>query len=144
MSTKFPYTFFRAKLHPEIRAALDDRRRASSSELGHTIVAADPDYNLGMSWNFLSRSTSGLLDWADRLGHDVNTGQAHAWPISGPAGCCRRTRCARPAPAKPNAQRRIGWIFNLVDVVLAPTTAQPPPDGAPTSTTAAACPPTAR
>ena len=25
------------------------------------------------------------------------------------------------------SQRRVGWIFNLVDVVLAPTTAQPPP-----------------
>ena len=25
------------------------------------------------------------------------------------------------------AHRRIGWIFNLADVVLAPTTAQPPP-----------------
>jgi amidase len=25
------------------------------------------------------------------------------------------------------SQRRLGWIFNLVDVVLAPTTAQPPP-----------------
>ena len=24
-----------------------------------------------MSWSFLSRSTSGLLDWVDRLGHDV-------------------------------------------------------------------------
>jgi amidase len=25
------------------------------------------------------------------------------------------------------ARRRIGWIFNLVDVIIAPTTAQPPP-----------------
>ena len=40
-------------------------------ELGHTITVADPHHGLRMSWSFLSRSTSGLLDWADRLGHDV-------------------------------------------------------------------------
>ena len=49
------------------------------------------------------------------------------WPTCGWVGCCRRTCCARPAPTRPTAQRRVGWIFNLVDVVLAPTTAQPPP-----------------
>src|SRR6476659_3216293 len=70
ISTKFPYTFFRAKLHPEIRAALHTVGE-QLTDLGHTIVAADPDYKVGMSWNFLARSTSGLLEWADRLGHGV-------------------------------------------------------------------------
>ena len=75
MSTKFPYTIFRAKLHPEIRAALESVA-GQLEELGHTVRRHDPDYTLGMSWNFLSRSTSGLLDWADRLGYEVNAGQA--------------------------------------------------------------------
>ena len=70
LSTKFPYTVFRAKLHPEIRAAMQ-ATATQLEELGHTTVSADPGYNLDMSWSFLSRSTSGLLDWADRLGSDV-------------------------------------------------------------------------
>jgi amidase len=125
MSTKFPYTFFRAKLHPEIRAAMETVA-GQLEQLGHTIVADDPDYNLRMSWNFLSRSTSGLLDWVDRLGSDVTLDKRTVantrtgWMLS--QNTLRKAR-AREA----ESQRRIGWIFNLVDVVLAPTTAQPPP-----------------
>jgi len=125
MSTKFPYTFFRAKLHPEIRAAMATVA-GQLQQLGHTVVAADPDYNLGMSWNFLSRSTSGLLDWVDRLGPNATLDKRTVantqtgWLLSQ-----NTLRKARIREAK--SQRRIGWIFNLVDVVLAPTTAQPPP-----------------
>ena len=125
MSTKFPYTFFRAKLHPEIRAALQTVA-GQLEQLGHTVVGADPDYNLGMSWNFLSRSTSGLLDWVDRLGPNATLDKRTVantqtgWLLSQ-----NTLRKARVREA--NSQRRIGWIFNLVDVVLAPTTAQPPP-----------------
>jgi amidase len=125
MSTKFPYTVFKAKLHPEILAAMETVA-AQLHELGHTIVRADPDYNLRMSWNFLSRSTSGLLDWVDRLGPNVNLDKRTlantrtGWLLS--QNTLRKAR-AREA----QSQRRIGWTFNLVDVVLAPTTAQPPP-----------------
>ena len=125
MSTKFPYTFFRAKLHPEIRAAMATVA-GQLQQLGHTVVAADPDYNLGMSWNFLSRSTSGLLDWVDRLGPNATLDKRTVantqtgWLLSQ-----NTLRKARIREAK--SQRRIGWIFNLVDVVLAPTTPQPPP-----------------
>jgi amidase len=125
LSTKFPYTFFRAKLHPEILAAMQTVA-GQLEDLGHTIVAADPDYNLRMSWNFLSRSTSGLLDWVDRLGPNITLDKRTVantrtgWMLS--QNTLRKAR-AREA----QSQRRIGWIFNLVDVVLAPTTAQPPP-----------------
>jgi amidase len=125
LSTKFPFTFFRAKLHPEILAAMQSVA-GQLEQLGHTIVADDPDYNLRMSWNFLSRSTSGLLDWVDRLGPDVMLDKRTmantrtGWLLS--QNTLRKAR-AREA----ESQRRIGWIFNLVDVVLAPTTALPPP-----------------
>ncbi|MEO3761106.1 amidase [Mycobacterium sp. B14F4] len=123
-STRFPYTVFRAKLHPEIRAAMDviaDQLR----ELGHTVTAADPDYSLGMSWNFLSRSTSGLLDWADRLGHDVALDKRTKANLR--TGRLLSEHVLRKARAREaRAHRRIGYIFNIADVVLAPTTAQPP------------------
>ncbi|MGV0835226.1 amidase [Mycolicibacterium thermoresistibile] len=126
VSTKFPFTFFRATLHPEIRAAV--RTVADQLEkLGHTLFDADPDYHLGMSWNFLSRSTAGLLDWAHRLGDDV------VWDKRTLANMrmgrllsesvLRKARTREAA-----AQQRMSWIFNLADVVLAPTTAQPPPE----------------
>jgi len=125
MSTKFPYTVFKAKLHPEILAAMQSVA-GQLEELGHTVVERDPDYNLQMSWNFLSRSTSGLLDWVDRLGPNVNLDKRTlantrtGWMLS--QNTLRKAR-AREA----QAQRRIGWTFNLFDVVLAPTTALPPP-----------------
>jgi amidase len=125
MSTKFPYTVFRAKLHPEIRAALENVA-GQLQELGHTVRRQDPEYTLGMSWNFLSRSTSGVLDWADQLGYDVTLDKRTRSNMRmGRVLSENVLRKARAREAK--AQRRIGWIFNLVDVIVAPTTAQPPP-----------------
>jgi amidase len=125
LSTKFPYTVFRAKLHPEILAAMETVA-GQLEQLGHRIVRADPDYSLRMSWNFLSRSTSGLLDWVDRLGPEVTLDKRTlANTRTGRLLSQHTLRKARAAEAR--SQRRIGWIFNLVDVVLAPTTAQPPP-----------------
>jgi amidase len=124
LSTKFPFNLFRATLHPEIRSALESVAE-QLVELGHTIIHADPDYGLRMSWNFLSRSTSGLVDWGYRVGPHVDldkrtvsnmrTGRLLSEAV------LRKARAAEAA-----TQRRIGWIFNLADVVLAPTTALPP------------------
>ena len=77
LSTGFPFTGFPARLHPEIRAALEsvgDQLRL----LGHSVVSGNPDYGLRLSWNFLSRSTSGLLEWAERLGDGVELDCPHA------------------------------------------------------------------
>ncbi len=125
LSTKFPFNLFRPQLHPEIRAALHTVGE-QLSELGHTMVAADPDYTVGMSWNFLSRSTSGLLEWADRLGNDVELDRRTVENLR--MGRLLSENVLRKARAKEaDAQRRVGYIFNIVDVILAPTTALPPP-----------------
>ena len=124
-STRFPYTIFRAKLHPEIREAMETVA-SQLVELGHTVRRHDPEYTLGMSWNFLSRSTSGLLDWADRLGYGVTLDKRTRSNMR--MGRVLSENVLRKARAREAAaHRRIGWIFNLADVVLAPTTAQPPP-----------------
>ncbi|CAM4381542.1 Glutamyl-tRNA(Gln) amidotransferase subunit A [Mycobacterium basiliense] len=125
LSTRFPYTGFRAKLHPEILAATQ-RVGEQLQLLGHTVVPGNPDYGLRLSWDFLARSTAGVWEWADRLGDGVTldprtlsnlrTGHALSQAI---------LRTARRHEAA--AQRRVGSIFDIVDVVLAPTTAQPAP-----------------
>jgi len=125
LSTKFPFNVFRPKLDPEIRSALHTVSE-QLTDLGHTIVAADPDYKVGMSWNFLARSTSGLLDWADRLGPGVVLDPRTVENLR--TGRLLSENVLRKARAKEAAaQRRVGYIFNLVDVILAPTTALPPP-----------------
>lgn len=125
VSTKMPFTGFRAKLHPDILAAVHTVA-GQLEQLGHSVRPGDPDYSVGMSWNFLSRSTSGLLDWTERLGPGVELDKRTranvrmGWLLS--QNVLRKAR-AREA----EAHRRIGWIFNLCDVVLAPTTALPAP-----------------
>jgi amidase len=125
LSTDFPFTGFPARLHPEIRTALEsvgDQLRL----LGHNVVSGNPDYGLRLSWNFLSRSTSGLLDWAERLGDGVELDRRTASNMR--IGRVLSQSILRAARAHEAAdQHRVGSIFRIVDVVVAPTTAQPPP-----------------
>jgi amidase len=125
LSTRFPYTGFRAKLHPDILAATQ-RMGKQLQQLGHKVVPGNPDYGLRLSWDFLSRSTAGLRDWEERLGDDVTLDRRtlanlRLGQLLGQA----ILRGAREREAA--AQRRVGSIFDIVDVVLAPTTAQPAP-----------------
>ncbi|WP_250150080.1 amidase [Mycolicibacter acidiphilus] len=124
ISTRFPFTGFRARLHPDIRAALE-QTAARLRLLGHTVVAGNPDYGLRLSWNFLSRSTAGVFAAANRFDRvtfdprtlsNVRTGRFLSQAI------LRKARAGEVAD-----HRRVGSIFRIVDVVLAPTTAQPPP-----------------
>ncbi len=125
LSTRFPFTGFRAELHPDIQAAME-AVAGQLEQLGHTVVAADPDYGLRMSWNFLARSTAGIPDWIDRLGHGLALDKRTV--SNARMGRLLSQHILRKARAHEAAtQQRIGWIFNLADVVLAPTTAQPPP-----------------
>ncbi|MGB0437163.1 MAG: amidase [Mycobacterium sp.] len=125
LSTRFPFTGFRADLHPEIHSALQVVA-GRLEQLGHTMVAADPDYGLRMSWNFLARSTAGILEWIELLGPDVRLDKrTRSNAVMGRLLSQHILRKARAHEAA--SQERIGWIFNLADVVLAPTTAQPSP-----------------
>src|SRR5271168_4906233 len=122
LSTRFPYTGFRAKLHPEILAAT----RAVGNQLqllGHAVVSGNPDYGLRLSWDFLARSTAGLRDWEERLGDGVTfdrrtLSNLRVGHLLGEA-ILRSTRRHEAAAA-----HRVGSVFDIVDVVLAPTTAQ--------------------
>lgn len=125
VSTRFPFTIFGARLHPEIEAAV--RSTADQlSALGHAVVERDPDYGLRLSVDFLSRSTSGLIEWHDRLGEEVSWDERTRANVR-IGRLMSRALLHRARANEANTAGRVGRIFDDVDVVLAPTTAQPAP-----------------
>ncbi|HUM00508.1 MAG TPA: amidase, partial [Mycobacterium sp.] len=125
VSLKFPFKVFRTRLNPEIHAAMN-KIAEQLEAMGHTIMAGDPTYGLRLGRSFLTRSTAGLLDWADRVGDGVTLDPRTVSNMRLGRLLSRRSlQQARRDEAI--AARRSGRIFNHVDVVLAPTAAQPPP-----------------
>lgn len=124
LALKPPFTAVRARLQPEVRARVLELAQ-KLSELGHVVEEANPPYGqIGLT--FVPRATFGI---AERV--------AEA-PF--PALLDRRTRDAArlgrllggaPLKAARRAEavlhRRIGSVFESYDVILAPTTAAPPP-----------------
>ncbi|SNX65538.1 amidase [Streptomyces sp. TLI_55] len=124
LALKPPFTALPARLQPAVRAKVVQLAEQLAA-LGHTVEEADPPYGqIGLT--FIPRATAGL---AERVGDA---------PF--PALLDRRTRDAARlgrllgrAPlraarrAEPVLHRRIGAFFRSYDVVLAPTTAAPPP-----------------
>ncbi|GGL64948.1 amidase [Streptomyces fumigatiscleroticus] len=124
LSLKPPFTVVRTCLDPRVRArvvALAERLAAS----GHTVEEADPPYGrIGLA--FVPRATAGIAERVreapfpallDRRTRD----SARLGRLLGGAPL----RAARRAEAV--LHDRIGAFFGEYDVVLAPTTATPPP-----------------
>ncbi|MEV6015557.1 MULTISPECIES: amidase [unclassified Streptomyces] len=124
LSLKPPFTALPARLDPAVRAkvlALAERLAA----LGHTVEEAEPRYGpIGLT--FVPRATAGVAERVrtspfpellDRRTHDT----ARVGRLLGGAPL----RAARRAEAR--LQRRVGALFGVYDVLLAPTTAAPPP-----------------
>ncbi len=113
----------RARLDPQVRAAVVGVAR-HLRELGHELLVTDPDYGL-IGLNFLPRSLAGVEEWClaapDRSLLDVRTSD------TGRMGARLAGRALRLSRASlGHFRRRVGRIFDRVDVVLAPTTATPP------------------
>lgn len=123
LSWRIPFSGAPARLDPRVRAAVQ-RLGEVLADLGHEVVRADPAYGL-VGASFMPRSTGGVGEWLarevdDRSLLDRRTlGNAKVGRALSPLlGAAR----ALEAPLR----RRIGGVFRRVDVVLAPTTAQPP------------------
>ncbi|MGI9020224.1 MAG: amidase [Solirubrobacterales bacterium] len=124
LSTKIPFSGLPARLDPEVRAAIE-RLGSLLGELGHEVFEADPAYG-AVGFSFMPRSTAGVDAWReqtadqsllDRRTHEnARTGRILGGPL---------LRLARAAERP--LRSRVGRIFNRADVVLAPTTATPPP-----------------
>lgn len=113
----------RIRLDPVVRAAVVDVARRLHAA-GHSIVVADPRFGL-LGLNFLPRSLAGVEEWCvaapDRALLDLRTSD------TGRMGARLGNRALRLSRATLEYfRRRVGRLFQHVDVVLAPTTATPP------------------
>lgn len=123
LSFRIPFSGAPAQLDDRVRAAT--QRLATVLEgLGHEIVDEDPFYGL-IGATFIPRSMVGIRDWARRVPdtelldqrtrHNVALGRWVGGPVLGLARALERPLHAQ-----------VGRVFCRADVVLAPTTAQPP------------------
>ncbi|WP_031171465.1 amidase [Streptomyces durhamensis] len=124
LSLKPPFTAVPARLHPEVRARVVELAERLAG-VGHDVEEADPPYGqIGLT--FVPRATAGIADWVreapDPALLDPRTRDAaRLGRLLGGAPL----RAARRAEAV--LHRRIGAFFERYDVILAPTTAAPPP-----------------
>jgi amidase len=111
------------KVDPEVRAAVErtgERLRA----LGHDVFASDPDYGL-IGPTFVPRGSNGAYELYSRLPTGATVEgrtRFHATVgrfLGGPLLTVSRR-------AEPRLRRRAARIFDRADVVLTPTTAEPP------------------
>ncbi|MGW2234464.1 amidase [Streptomyces sp. NPDC001759] len=124
LSLKPPFTAVPPRLPPEVRAKVVELAE-QLGRLGHFVEEADPPYGqIGLT--FVPRATAGIAERVveapfpallDRRTRDA----ARLGRLLGGAPL----RAARRAEAM--LHRRIGGFFQSYDVVLAPTTAAPPP-----------------
>ncbi|MFB7507866.1 amidase [Streptomyces broussonetiae] len=124
LSLNPPFTALPVRLHPHIRSRVVELAEKLAA-LGHEVEEADPPYGpIGLT--FVPRATAGIAervrDVPDPALLDPRTREAaRLGRLLGGVPL----RAARRAEAV--LQRRIGRFFSSYDVILAPTTAAPPP-----------------
>jgi amidase len=123
LALNVPFSGSPAALDPVVEQAVT-RVAIALDELGHEVEAVDVPYGLSPGASIMPRSMVGIREWAKsapdrsqldpRTRHAVRLGAALR-PLLGPARLAERF-----------AVWRIGSVFRRFDVVLAPTTAEPP------------------
>ncbi|WP_405484354.1 amidase [Nocardia sp. NBC_00511] len=124
LSLGIPFTATRTRLDREVEARVhataDTLRR-----LGHEVSIANVPYGVLMGATFLPRSMTGIDQAMKRLpGATVDPRTHHNASV----GRLLAPTLFAARKAEPLLRNRIGRMFNDFDVILAPTTATPPPD----------------
>ncbi|MFF3348171.1 amidase [Streptomyces sp. NPDC002779] len=124
LALKPPFTAVPARLRPEVRDKVVELAEKLAA-LGHIVEEADPPYGqIGLA--FVPRATMGIAEFVSESPFPAlldrrTLGAARLGRLLGGAPL----RAARRAEAV--LHRRIGTFFEAYDVMLAPTTAAPPP-----------------
>ncbi|MET7733072.1 amidase [Streptomyces sp. NPDC005402] len=124
LALKPPFTALPARLQPEVRTRIVELA-GKLGDLGHTVEEADPPYGqIGLT--FVPRATAGIAERVRETPFPalLDRRTRDAARLGGLLGGIP-LRVARRAEAV--LHRRIGGFFTSYDVVLAPTTAAPPP-----------------
>ncbi|MFF2556652.1 amidase [Nocardia sp. NPDC058058] len=123
LSLRTPFTAIKTALDREVEARVHATANALRN-LGHEVTVADVHYGILLGATFLPRSMVGIRDALHRLpGAQVDPrtrSNAVTGRVLGPALFAARR-------AEPLLRMRIGRFFDNYDLVLAPTTATPPP-----------------
>ncbi|MGX1549205.1 amidase [Streptomyces adustus] len=124
LSLEPPFTAVPARLQPQVRARVVELAERLAS-LGHTVEEADPPYGrIGLA--FLPRATAGIAERVATVPFpELLDPRTHGSARLGRLLSGAPLRAARRAETV--LHRRIGAFFETYDVVLAPTTATPPP-----------------
>ncbi|MFS2293610.1 MAG: amidase, partial [Actinomadura sp.] len=110
------------RLDPEIRAAVE-RLARRLTDLGHKVFPADPDYGL-VGLGLIPRGTAGVADMLDAMPNPRPERRTEVEARIGRVVGRRLLPLAKRMD--PHLRRKVGRIFQVADVVLTPTTAQPP------------------
>jgi amidase len=110
------------KLDPEIRESVE-RLSRRLTELGHKVFPADPDYGL-VGLGLVPRGTAGVAEWLDSMPNPRPEARTEVEARIGRTLGRRLLPLARRMD--PYLRKKVGRIFRYADVVLTPTTAQPP------------------
>jgi amidase len=123
LALNIPFSGSSAELDPVVQEAVEGVGKTLEG-LGHGIEQVDVPYGLAPGVSILPRSMAGIRDWTaraperDRL--DTRTRDARR------LGLALRPLLGLARVAEKTAQHRLGSVFRRFDVILAPTTAQPP------------------
>ena len=123
LALNVPYSGAPARLDPDVRDAVESVAKTLEG-LGHEVEHAEVPYGFAPGASIMPRSMTAIREWAGRApDHSQLDPRTHH--------AMRLGRALRPLLglahfAEEVARRRVGQIFRRFDLVLAPTTAQPP------------------
>jgi amidase len=123
LALNVPYSGPPARLDPEVRGAVE-RTATMLEELGHQVEGAEIPYGIWPGASIMPRSMAGVRAWTARV-PDRSLLDPRV-RVSARHGGVLRPLLPVARLAEQIGQRTVGRIFRRYDVVLAPTTAQPP------------------
>jgi amidase len=123
LALNVPFSGSPAQLDPVVQKAVEGLGETLEG-LGHGVELVDVPYGLAPGASIMPRSMVGVRNWVKRVPNrsEIDPRTRHAAGL----GRAFRPLLGLAHLAEKAARRRVGSVFSRFDVILAPTTAQPP------------------